>query len=154
MPLRLVPLREQDVPHAIQFLTEAQEWSPRTDFFTPPLVILGKPDSVWLSAVNNEDFIGVVGFHAISWIDGVAEMFTSIAPKWRGTGMFATLAKLQLDFGFLDLGLRKITCQCLAGSPTAKLADKLQIPLEGTFKHTRLKRGVYYDSLAYGLERV
>lgn len=154
MPLRLVPLREVDIPMACQFLVESQEWSPKTEIFTAPMATLSKPDSLWLSAVNGEELIGVVGFHGISWIDGVAEMFTSVAPKWRGSGAFGTLTKHQLDFAFKDLGLRKVTATCLRGSPTAKLADKMKIHLEGTFLRVRRKNGQFHDALAFGLEGV
>jgi RimJ/RimL family protein N-acetyltransferase len=151
MPLRLIPIREIDVSIACLHLIEAQEWGIRTDIFAPPLAILGKPDSLWLSAVNGEELVGIAGFHGISWIDGVAEMFTSVVAKWRHSGAFGTVTKHQLEFGFKDLGFRKITMTCLAGSPSAKLADKMQVPIEGRFAKVRRKHGEFYDGLQYGL---
>jgi RimJ/RimL family protein N-acetyltransferase len=153
MAIRLVPLREADLQEACQYIVEGREWSPKSDIFLPPIAVISHPDSRWLSALNGDELVGVVGFHNISWPDGTAEMFTSVVPKWRGSGASLNVVKEQLDYGFLDLGLRKITMTTLAGSPSAKIADKMKVPLEGTLKRSRLKRGVYYDALVYGLER-
>jgi RimJ/RimL family protein N-acetyltransferase len=106
-----------------------------------------------MSALSGEELLGVVGYHSISWIDGSAEIFTSVMPKWRGKGLALNLVQNQLDYAFKDLGFRRITMTTLAGAPSAKIADKMKVPIEGRFVRSRLKRGVYHDAIAYALER-
>ena len=151
--LSLVPLREADLQEACQFIVEGREWSPRSDTFVPPMAVIGHPDSRWLSALEGDALVGVVGFHSLNMVDRVGEMFTAVVPKWRGRGVSIPLVKAQLDYGFNTLNLRRITMTTLAGSPSAKIATKLNVPLEGTFKRARYKGGTYYDALAFAIER-
>ena len=153
MPIRFQLLRSEDLPMACQLIAEAAEWSPKSQLFDNPMDTLLRPRSQWMSALSGEELLGIIGFHDISLPDSSAEMFTGIVPKWRGKGFAANLVTQQLDFAFKDMGLRRITMTCLEGSPSAKIADKMKVPLEGRFVRSRLKRGVYHDSLAYGLER-
>ena len=151
--LKLVPLRESDVQLAMACLTDAKEWSPKTDTFVPPGAILANPESRWYSALEGNECIGIVGFHNLNPADATGEMFTALAPKYRGQKLAEPLVRLQLDTGFQSLGLRRITMTTLEGSPSAHIADKLGIRKEGIFPAARLKNGTYPTALAYGLTR-
>ena len=142
-----------DVPDACTYKVEGREWGPDTETFTPPLAVLNDPNSRWLSALSGEELLGVVGFHRINWVDSKAEIFLGIAAKWRGSGAAQSLAKMQLEFGQQDLGLRRLSMTCLTGSPSAKIATKMGFTPEGTIPRARLKRGTYHDALLFGLER-
>jgi RimJ/RimL family protein N-acetyltransferase len=117
------------------------------------MAVIGHPDSRWFSALSEDDLLGIIGYHGINWIDGTAEIFTALAPEWRGKGFALPLVKRQIETGFQDLGLRRLTMTALEGSPSAKLAAKMGVAPEGRHPRTRLKRGTYHDSLTFGLER-
>lgn len=151
MPIRLTPLQEVDVPQALNFIVESQEWSPKAATWTNPMEVLGSPDSRWYSALSGEELMGVVGFVGISWPDGSAEVALGVVPKWRSRGLAKELAKLQNAYAFMDLGLRRLTMVALAGSPSTKIARAAGLTLEGTLKGCRLKRGVYCDADIYAL---
>ena len=141
---------------ACQLIQEAQEWNARTTTFIPPIAILNAPDAIYVSALQDGQIVGVVGYQGISWPDGTAEMFTGVVPEQRKGFTFPALVKEQLSYGFNTVGLRRITMTTLVGSPSARMAELLApngVRKEGTFPNARLKRGTYHDVVAFGVER-
>jgi len=151
MPITLIQLREIDLPLATQFIVESQEWSPRSQAFTNPMEVLNTPNSLWLSALNEEEIIGIIGFTGISWPDRSSDVALGIVPKWRTKGLGRILACLQNDYAFNELGLRRLQMVALEGSPSCKIASRAGLSLEGTLKKCRLKNGKYHNASIYAL---
>ena len=151
MSINLIPLREIDLPLALQFIVEAQEWSPHSQIFTSPMEVLNAPNSLWLSALDGNEFIGIVGFTGISWPDGSANVALGVAPKWRTKGIARILACQQNAYAFGELGLRRLQMVALEGSPSCKIASRSGLTLEGTLKKNRFKQGKYVNSSIYAL---
>ena len=151
MPTRLIPLREVDVPQALQYIVESQEWSPRAQPWLDPREVLGAPNCIWMSALNGDELLGIVGYTGVSWPDGCADVALGVVPKWRGKGIAKELAKIQNAYAFQDLGLRRLQMFALKDSPSCKIARAAGLTLEGTLKGCRLKRGVYHDAEIHAL---
>lgn len=147
--MRLVPLRDQDIPVACTLLVEAMEWSPRTILYPNPQGVLG--EGVWMSALEGEELIGVCGAHNLDWPSGTAELALGVVPKWRGSGAAKRLAETLHTYSFKDLGLRRLTVHCLEGSPAESIATGCGLNLEGRHTRARLRRGEYLDSLTFAL---
>jgi len=151
MPVQLVPLREVDVPAALQFIVEAQEWSPRSQVLASPMEALNAPNSLWLSALSDGEPVGVIGFVGISWPDRSAEVAIGVMPGLRSKGLGRILATLQNEYAFNELGLRRLQMVALAGSPSCKIATRVGLTFEGTLKKCRFKAGKYHDANIYAL---
>jgi RimJ/RimL family protein N-acetyltransferase len=142
------------MPLAKQFITEAEEWSPRS--YPPtfnPADILSAPNCVWLTALEAKEVIGIVGFTGISWEDGCADLALGVVPKWRGHGKGVELARLQNAYGFETLGLTRLQMIALEGSPSCKIAQANGLSLEGSLKACRLKAGKRVNASVYALVR-
>jgi RimJ/RimL family protein N-acetyltransferase len=151
MALHLTPLREADLNLATQFIVEAEAWSPRFQLGVHPMEVLQAPNSLWLSALNEGELIGILGFSDISWPDGTANVALGIVPKWRTKGLGRILAVLQNEYAFNEMRLRRIQMIALAGSPSCKIASRAGLTLEGTLRKCRFKGGTYHDASIYAL---
>jgi len=151
VPITLIPLREIDLSLAAQFIVESQEWSPRSQIFTSPMEVLNTPNSLWLSALSDNEIVGIVGFSGISWPDRSADVALGVVPKWRTKGIGRILACLQNDYAFNELGLHRLQMVALEGSPSCKIASRAGLSLEGTLKKCRLKNGKYHNASIYAL---
>jgi ribosomal-protein-alanine N-acetyltransferase len=140
-----------DLPIATQFIVEAQEWSPTIQTFVDPIDALNMPGSLWLSAFNGENLMGIIGFTGISWPDGSANVALGVVPAWRGKGVAKLLATHQNDYAFQDLGLRRLQMTALEDSPSCRIAKAAGLTYEGTLRKCRLKRGTYHNASIYSL---
>lgn len=152
MPLRLVQLRQEDVPMAAQFIIEAGEWAPRTPLFVDPGAILSAPNSVWVSALNGEELVGIGGIHSISWPDQTGEIAVGVVPKWRGRGLSKVVCSHICNYGLKDLGLTQITSTVLAGSPSQKIVEANGFKPEFTRLKARRKANQWHSTISYVLE--
>ena len=151
MAIQLVRLREVDLPMAMQFIVEAQQWSPTGQSFTHPMEVLQQANSLWYSALNEDELLGIVGFAGISWPDGCADVSLGIVPKWRGRNLGRVLAQLQNDYAFNELRLHRLQMLALEGSPSCKIATRAGLTYEGTLKGCRFKGGTYHNANIYAL---
>lgn len=149
--LSLVPLRPADLEEAASFVMEAAEWAPISTP-NPDPSLLGSPNSVWFSALSEDKFVGILGYHNISWIDGSAEVAMGVTKSWRGKGaghFLASLAKSKM----LDLRLRRLVSCTVVGGPSSKICTKGGWAREGLFRKARLKDGLYVDVEVYTFTR-
>lgn len=94
---------------------------------------------------------GVVSFNGIDRISSHAFWAFYASPDARrGTG--SQMEMLALDYAFLELGLRKLSCEVLSfNSRVVKLHQKFGFSVEGIFRAHFPKEGEYYDIYRLGL---
>lgn len=151
MPMRLVPLRPEDVPAAAALLLESAEWAAHSAFNTDPGSILFNPSATWLTVLAADEVIGIVGVHSINWIDRAGELAGGTMPNWRGKGAGAPAFNLLVEHCFNDLGLHRLSVTTLVGSPSEKIARACNFVVEGQHKAARFKGGRFHDTVTLAL---
>ncbi|HEY0008726.1 MAG TPA: GNAT family protein [Tepidisphaeraceae bacterium] len=72
-------------------------------------------------------------------------------PHW-GRGYCTEAAVAVVEFGFNQLGLRKVTCRHLACNPASgRVMAKAGMVREGVLREEALKDGEFHDLVVYGL---
>jgi len=78
-----------------------------------------------------------------------------IDKEYWGNGYGTEASILLINYGFLNLGLHKVTSSVLCVTPNYgwKLHKKLGFEEEGRFREARFKRGKWVDEVIFGLLR-
>jgi len=94
---------------------------------------------------NGAPFLGVVGLMHIPWeapFTPAVEIGWRISPGFRGRGFATEAARLALDFGFGEAGLREIVAFTVPGNVASwRLMERLGMRRDATFDHPRLPEG-------------
>lgn len=165
--LLLRPFRTQGDPEQVQRILQCREIAANTRTIEHPypdgaaLEWIGKITQQWTAGdaaifavcrQNSPDVVvGAIGL-VIDKANENAEMGYWIdKPTW-GQGVASEAANAVVTYGFRDLGLQRIHAHHLASNPASgKVLQKAGLVLEGTFRKSVKKWGVFYDTVHYGL---
>jgi ribosomal-protein-alanine N-acetyltransferase len=116
---------------------------------------LGKTQIRWaLTVPQSSTMIGDCGYNAFFVRDGRAEIGYNLAPEYWRRGIMTNALSAVIDYGFSSLGLNKIEATVgVNNTRSSRLLRKLGFQLEGTLRDYRNRRGVFGDSLFFGLLR-
>lgn len=116
---------------------------------------LGKTQIRWaLTVPESPKMIGDCGYNTFFARDGRAEIGYNLAPEYWRRGIMTNALSAVIDYGFSNLGLNKIEATVgVNNARSSGLLRKLGFHLEGTLRDYRNRRGVFGDSLFFGLLR-
>ncbi|MBI2190647.1 MAG: GNAT family N-acetyltransferase [Planctomycetes bacterium] len=161
----LSPVLEKDLPTLFQWINQRD------------LVVMGAPykpvseseHQEWFQAiqkrkdaflfgvrlVESDDLIGTCQLHGIHWIHRTAELQIRIGdPESRGKGYGTEATRLLVEFGFRDLGLRRITLHVVKGNAAAlRVYEKVGFVQEGVLRQAAYLDGNTVDLILMGLLR-
>lgn len=107
-----------------------------------------------LAIVLREDgrLIGNCGLRRKSENEWEADIGYELAPQYWGHGYATEAARAMVDFGFLELGLRRISSWCIADNvASARLLERLGFVQEGRLRRNEFFKGRWWDTLLYAL---
>jgi RimJ/RimL family protein N-acetyltransferase len=111
-------------------------------------------DEAFFVIANGEDrAVGHVALYKIDHRVGHAEFAIMLGDKstW-GTGLGKACTKWMIEYGFRELGLKRIYLEVLETNPRAKaMYDKLGFKEEGRLRRHQYKGGKYIDVFVMGL---
>ncbi len=77
-----------------------------------------------------------------------------LAPEYWGQGIATEAARAIVDFGFQELGLRRISSWCIADNvASARVLEKVGLRQEGRLRENEYFKGRSWDTLLYGMLR-
>lgn len=107
-----------------------------------------------LTMPDSSRMIGDCGYNACFVRDGRAEIGYNLAPEYRRRGIMTKALSAVIAYGFSSLGLNKVEATVgVNNARSSGLLRKLGFQLEGTLREYRNRRGVFGDSLFFGLLR-
>ena len=96
--------------------------------------------------------IGNCGIRRKPGNDWEADIGYELAPDFWGHGFATEAARAIVDFGFRDLGLRRISSWCIADNlASARVLERLGFQYEGRLRRNEYFKGRWWDTLLYGL---
>ena len=111
--------------------------------------------SLVMAVVNkeNDDHVGNISLQSINWIDRNAEIAFLLGEKsYWGKGIMLEAGKLIIKHGFNSLNLHRIYCGTSSQNiGMQKLAEKLEMTIEGIRKEALFNNGTYDDIIEYGI---
>lgn len=163
-PYRLAPLAEFDAPELLVLFSDPAV----VEFMDiDPLVhISGARDIIaWARELAGKDrglrwsirrdghpgLIGTVGFNLLEFERGRrGEIAYDLARAEWGRGVMSQILPHVLDFGFGDLGLRRLEAMVTLGNrPSCRLLERHGFALEGTLRDHAFWKGRYWDQMIY-----
>jgi RimJ/RimL family protein N-acetyltransferase len=126
--------------------TDQEEWfnSLNKDVYHPKnLILIG---------MQKKLDIGVVFLTNINYINKTSDIGIDIYKKYRGKGYGTKLMSSGIQFCKKILNLRKLNCEVLQHNVASmRMCEKNGFVQEGIRKEQIHKRGLYIDSIMYGL---
>lgn len=111
--------------------------------------------SLVMAVVNteNDEHVGNISLQSINWIDRNAEIAFLLGEKsYWGKGIMLEAGKLIIKHGFNSLNLHRIYCGTSSQNiGMQKLAEKLEMTIEGIRKEALFNNGTYDDIIEYGI---
>ena len=107
-----------------------------------------------LAIVRRSDnrLIGNCGIRRKSDNDCEADIGYELSPDCWGHGFATEAAGAIVDFGFRELGLRRISSWCIAdNTASARVLERLGFRQEGRLRRNEYFKGRWWDTLIYGL---
>lgn len=100
---------------------------------------------------NPDEPVGAIGL-TIDPDHEHAELGYWIDETWWGRGICSLAAKRVIEFGFSDLGLKRIHAHHLGHNPASgRVLQKAGMQLEGVFRKHVKKWGVFQDTVHYAI---
>lgn len=108
-----------------------------------------------IRTLEDDKLIGGVGLWVISWTHAEAWLGISIGERdYWGRGYGTEAVRLILQYGFLELNLRRISLGLHAYNERARKSyEKIGFVMEGRMRGEGWRDGVHYDSLWMGILR-
>ena len=129
----------QDREGTERFLAEAEEQLTRDDGFQAAV----EPDG---------EIVGVVGFHAIDWINRNTSLGYWLAADAQGRGTMTAVVGALLDHAFYEWELHRVEIHCAPENTRSRaIPERLGFREEAVLRETELVGGRYLDSVVYGL---
>jgi len=101
---------------------------------------------------HTRELIGTINLLNISQKNKNAEIGFWIAKEYWGKGLSDQALNLMLEFGFNNLGLKKIQARVLDKNiPAQKLLERIGFKLEGRLRQKTFLNNQWFDDLIYGL---
>ncbi len=107
-----------------------------------------------LAIVLREDgrLIGNCGIRRKPDNDWEADLGYELSPQCWGNGYATEAARAMVDFGFGELGLRRISSWCIADNvASARVLERLGFLKEGRLRSNEFFKGRWWDTLLYAL---
>ena len=107
-----------------------------------------------LAMARREDdrLIGNCGIRRKPGNDWEADIGYELAPDCWGNGYATEAARAIVDFGFKELGLRRISSWCIADNvASSRVLERLGFQPEGRLRRNEYFKGRWWDTLIYGL---
>lgn len=99
-----------------------------------------------------EGIVGVVGLHAIDWVNRKTSIGYWLAEGARGRGLMTNAVRALLDHAFHELELHRIEIHCAPENrPSRAIPERLGFREEAHLRETELVGGRYLDSVVYGM---
>jgi RimJ/RimL family protein N-acetyltransferase len=96
--------------------------------------------------------IGDCGIRRKPQNDWEAAIGFELAPEHWGRGYATEAALAMVDFGFRELGLRRVSSWCVAdNAASARVLERVGMRLEGRLRENERFKGRWWDTLLYGL---
>ena len=84
--------------------------------------------------------------------DWEADIGYELSPRYWGYGYATEAARAMVDFGFRDLGLRRISSWCIADNvASAQVLEGLGFLAEGKLRSNEFFKGRWWDTLLYAV---
>lgn len=130
---------EQDLDGTERFLAEAEEQLIRDDGFQAAIEPQG-------------EIVGVVGFHAIDWVNRHTSLGYWLAAGAQGRGTMTTTVAALLPHVFYEWELHRVEIHCASENRRSRaIPERLGFREEGILRENELVGGRYLDSVVYGL---
>jgi [ribosomal protein S5]-alanine N-acetyltransferase len=130
----------EDVRTFVQMFLDWQQQQPRHKF---QLAVTLKADG---------RLIGNCGIRLASPGAQSAEIGYELAPDQWGHGYATEAARTIVAFGFGELGLHRITADCIAENlASAHVLEKIGMRREGQLRESEWMKGRWWDALLYGI---
>ncbi|MCE2500026.1 MAG: GNAT family N-acetyltransferase [Dehalococcoidia bacterium] len=101
---------------------------------------------------SDDRLIGNCGIRRKRDNDWEADIGYELAPDCWGHGYATEAAAAIVDFGFGELGLKRISSWCIADNvASARVLERLGFQPEGCLRHNEYFKGHWWDTLLYGL---
>jgi ribosomal-protein-serine acetyltransferase len=129
----------QDLDGTERFLAEAEEQLVREAGFQAAI----EPEG---------EIVGVVGFHAIDWINRNTSLGYWLAADAQGQGTMTTVVRTLVDHVFYEWELHRLEIQCAPENRRSRaIPERLGFREEAILREAELVGGSYLDSVVYGL---
>ena len=141
--LRFYPWEDRSEADARAFVEMFREWQlelPRRRF---QLAIILRED---------DRLIGNCGIRRKPDNDWEADIGYELSPRQWGCGYATEAARAMVDFGFRELGLRRISSWCIAENvASARVLERLGFVQEGRLRRNEFFKGRWWDTLLYAM---
>lgn len=153
----LRPLETEDVPHLYRWVnnpeirpylnrTELEMFEEEADWIKG-LAKRKHTNLVWMICTNDDERVGTMGLHGISWKDGTATtgaMFGNTAKQNQGIGQMAKM--ILLDYTFNVLNLRQIYSSVISYNLRSRAySEKCGYVHFATYPNDFVRNGKFYD---------
>ena len=141
--LRYYPWEDRSEADARAFVEMFREWQselPRRRF--------------QLAVVHREsgELIGNCGLRRKAGNEWEADIGYELSPRYWGRGYATEAARAMVNFGFRELGLRRISSWCIAdNAASARVLERLGFRQEGRLRSNEFFKGRWWDTLLYAL---
>lgn len=141
--LRYYPWTDRTAADARDFVAMFRDWQfeqPRRRF------------QLAIARLGDNELIGNCGIRRKPGNEWEADIGYELAPKWWGRGYAIEAARAMVDFGFVELRLRRISSWCIADNvASARVLDRLGFTQEGRLRRNEFFKGRWWDTLLYAL---
>jgi ribosomal-protein-alanine N-acetyltransferase len=146
--LMLAKQESNDMHHSLSIINEQDQikWFESLD------QNVNQPRNLVLIGMDKDNDIGSFRLSNINYIDRTADIACDIYKQYRGNGYGTRLIASGISFSKQILNLRKLSCEILENNiASRKMCEKNGFVQEGIRKEQIHKRGLYIDSIMYGL---
>ncbi|MBM7587180.1 RimJ/RimL family protein N-acetyltransferase [Bacillus pakistanensis] len=111
-------------------------------------------DSIHFALVNNQNILIGCIYLFLNKKHNKGELGYWLGKPYWNKGYCTEAGKEMIKFGFEELGLNRIYADAFTkNTASSKVMQKVGLKYEGTFKQSCLYRGVYEDTVIYGITR-
>lgn len=129
----------QDLAGTERFLEEAERQQVRDDGFQAAI----EPEG---------EIVGVVGYHAVDWVNRHTSLGYWLAADAQGRGTMTTVVEALVSYAFYEWELHRVEIHCAPENRRSRaIPERLGFREEATLRETELVGGRYLDSVVYGL---
>jgi len=96
--------------------------------------------------------VGVVGFHAIDWLNRSTSIGYWLTAKAQGRGLMSAAVRALLDHAFGVWGLHRVIIEVVVGNERSRaIPERLGFTQEAILKEAKLIGGSYEDTRLYAM---
>jgi ribosomal-protein-serine acetyltransferase len=96
--------------------------------------------------------VGVVGFHAIDWINRSTSIGYWLTAEAQGRGLMSAAVRVLVDHAFRVWELHRVTIEVVVGNERSRaIPERLGFTQEAVLKEAKLIRDSYEDTRLYAM---